>query len=58
MGFTIEAMRMPLEALGYEIVDELPVLRLFDRGIIADHQEIMDRARNAGIKLAAAISDQ
>ncbi|ACS78685.1 flavodoxin family protein [Maridesulfovibrio salexigens] len=58
MGFTIEAMRMPLEALGYEIVAELPVLRLFDRGIIADHQEIMDRARNAGIKLAAAISDQ
>ncbi|NDV23171.1 flavodoxin family protein [Desulfovibrio sp. JC022] len=58
MGFTIEAMRLPLEALGYEIVEELPVLRLFDRGIIAEHQEIMERAQNAGIKLAKAISDQ
>ncbi|NDV26635.1 flavodoxin family protein [Desulfovibrio sp. JC010] len=58
MGFTIEAMRMPLEALGYEIVEELPVLRLFDRGIIVEHQEIIDRATNAGIKLAKAISGQ
>ncbi len=55
MGFTIEAMRMPLEALGYEIVTELPVLRLFDKGIIAEHQEIIDRAHSAGRKLAEAI---
>lgn len=58
MGFTVEAMRMPLEALGYEIVEELPVLRLFDRGIIAEHQEIMDRAHKAGLQLAQAISNQ
>ncbi|WP_419780948.1 flavodoxin family protein [Maridesulfovibrio sp.] len=58
MGFTIEAMRMPLEALGYEIVEELPVLRLFDRGIIAEHQELIERAQNAGLKLAKAISGQ
>jgi multimeric flavodoxin WrbA len=31
MGFTIEAMRKPLEALGYEIVGELSVFRIFDK---------------------------
>jgi len=25
MGFTLDAMRLPLEALGYEIIGELPV---------------------------------
>jgi multimeric flavodoxin WrbA len=55
MGFALEAMRLPLEALGYEIVAELPVLRLFDRGIIRDHQELLDQARQAGKKLAQAL---
>lgn len=57
MGFTIEAMRMPLEALGYEIVAELPVLRLFDKGIIAEHQEIIDKAKTAGRTLAESIKE-
>lgn len=55
MGFTLEAMRMPLEALGYEIVAEIPVLRLFDRGIIRNHQDIMDQATRAGRDLAEAL---
>lgn len=55
MGFTLEAMRLPLEAHGYEIVAELPVLRLFDRGIIAQHEQYLEQARNAGRDLAAAI---
>jgi multimeric flavodoxin WrbA len=55
MGFALEAMRLPLEALGYEIVAELPVLRLFDRGVIRDHQELLDLARQAGRKLAEAL---
>lgn len=55
MGFTLEAMRLPLEALGYEIVAEMPVLRLFDRGIIKQHQDILDQAHEAGEKLARAL---
>lgn len=55
MGFTLEAMRMPLQALGFEIVAELPVLRLFDKGIIAEHQSIMDEVRQTGTDLARAI---
>ena len=58
MGFTLEAMRMPLEALGYEIVAELPVLRLFDKGIISEHTSILDNARQAGLGLAEAIQQE
>ena len=28
MGFTLEAMRLPLEALGYEVIGELPVFSI------------------------------
>ncbi|BBD06941.1 flavodoxin family protein [Desulfovibrio ferrophilus] len=55
MGFTMDAMRLPLEALGYEIVAELPVLHLFDRGIIAKHQDLIDKATHAGGLLAKAL---
>jgi multimeric flavodoxin WrbA len=56
MGFALEAMRLPLEAHGYEIIEELPVLQLFDRGIIANHPDILERARLAGQKLAEMTS--
>lgn len=55
MGFALQAMRLPLEALGYDIVAELPVLGLFDRGRIAKHQDLLDQARRAGRELAQAI---
>jgi len=53
MGFALEAMRLPLQSLGYEIVAEFPVLRLFDRGIISRHTELLDQARQAGRELTA-----
>ncbi|WP_462325476.1 flavodoxin family protein [Desulfoplanes sp.] len=55
MGFALEAMRLPLEAFGYEIVAEFPVLRLFDRGAISGQEELMASARQAGIDLARAL---
>ena len=55
MGFTLEAMRLPLIALGYEIVAELPVLKLFDRGVITRHEDILDLARDAGERLARSL---
>lgn len=55
MGFTLDAMRLPLEALGYEIVEELAALRLFDRGVIARHENLIGQARAAGRKLADAL---
>ncbi len=55
MGVAMEAMRLPLESLGYEIVAELPVLRLFDRGVIAKHGGLLEQARLAGRELAESL---
>ncbi|MBG0776980.1 MAG: flavodoxin family protein [Desulfovibrionaceae bacterium] len=57
LGITLDAMRLPLEALGYEILAELPVLRLFDRGHIAQHPDILEHAQSLGRQLAAATAE-
>ena len=55
MGFTLEAMRLPLEALGYEITGELGVLRLFDKGSIRNEPETLADASRLGGQLADAL---
>lgn len=55
MGFTIEAMRLPLEALGYEILKEFPVFGIFDRGAVKKDEEIVTKASELGRKLAKSI---
>jgi multimeric flavodoxin WrbA len=57
MGFTLEAMRLPLEALGYEIVGELPVFRIFARAKVKENIEVLHQAKNLGKKLANALKD-
>ena len=56
MGFTLDAMRLPLEALGYEIIGELPVLALFDRGKVKGERDILHKASKLGEGLANALS--
>lgn len=58
MGFTLDAMRLPLQALGYEIIAELPVFSIFDKGKVADYPQILAQAENTGQRLARAISEQ
>lgn len=55
MGFTLDAMRLPLEALGYEIIAEIPILSVFDRGAVIAHEEVLTHVEDAGRALAAAI---
>jgi len=55
MGFTLDAMRLPLIAHGFEIVTELPVLGLFDRGIVSKNEDILQQAHLAGQQLANAL---
>ena len=55
MGFTLEAMRLPLEALGYEIVAELPAIGFFDRGKVKEEEALLARARQCGADLADAL---
>ncbi len=55
MGFTLDAMRLALEALGYEIVGELPVFSIFDRAKVKENNEIMIRAMKLGSALAQSL---
>ena len=55
MGFTLKAMRLPLEALGYEVVGEFAVFGLFDRGIVIKKEEILVKASILGRDLAKSI---
>ncbi len=55
MGFTLEAMRLPLEALGYEVVGELPVFRVFHRGKVKDDPEALAKAGQLGARLGEVL---
>jgi hypothetical protein len=55
MGFTMEAMRRPLQALGYDIVGELPVYGVFGRGKIKKQDEVINRAIELGKNLAESL---
>ncbi|MEN8198471.1 MAG: flavodoxin family protein [Thermodesulfobacteriota bacterium] len=56
MGFTLDAMRLPLEALGYEVIEELPVLGVFARGKVKERKRILAQASDLGMLLAQAVS--
>ena len=55
MGFTVEAMRLPLEALGYEVVGVLSVFRVFERGKVKEDNTSLIRAEQLGSDLAEAL---
>ena len=57
MGFTLEAMKKPLEALGYEVVGELPVFKTFDKSRVKNDTKSIDSAFRFGQKLAKHISE-
>lgn len=55
MGFTIEAMKKPIEALGYEVIGELSVFRIFDKAKVKQDQDAIEKAHDLGIKLAQSL---
>jgi multimeric flavodoxin WrbA len=55
MGFTIEAMKKPLEALGYEIIGELTVFKIFDKAKVKQDDRAMNKAYQLGQKLAISL---
>jgi multimeric flavodoxin WrbA len=56
MDLTLQAMRLCAEALGYEVISELPVLGVFGKGEIKRHPEELDKAEALGKLLAQSIS--
>jgi multimeric flavodoxin WrbA len=55
MGFTLEAMKQPIKALGYEIVGELTVFKVFDKAKVKQDEQAMHDAYQLGQKLALAL---
>lgn len=55
MGFTLDAMRLPLEALGYEVVGQLPIFRIFDKGKVKEDSDSLAKAENLGSTLAQSL---
>ena len=41
MGFALEAMEMPLEALGCTVIEKFPVTGYFDRGAVSKDTDIL-----------------
>ena len=56
LGVTMEALRLPMEALGYRIVGESPVLGMFEAGVVKDFPEVLNRAAELGKVLALALN--
>ncbi len=55
MGFTVDGMRLPLKALGYEIVGVVTAELVFHRGKVAKNSQIMANAYQLGKKLARSL---
>ena len=44
MGFTLEAMRVPIEALGYRIIGEQAIFKIFERGKVKEDAESLEKS--------------
>jgi len=55
MGVALEAMEMPFDALGYEVMEKLPVMGHFDRGAVSKDTEALRKAFEAGKKMALSL---
>jgi multimeric flavodoxin WrbA len=55
MDLTLETLRRSIEALGYEIIGELPVLGVFHKGRIRQYPQILEQAYGLGRQLASRL---
>lgn len=58
MGYTLEAMKLPLEALGYEIVGELSVFKIFDKAKVKHDDHALRKSQELGGRLAQALESE
>ena len=57
MGFTMDGMRLPLEALGFELVDRVSALGHFHKGKVAEDPRTLQACFKAGQMLGKALKD-
>ncbi len=51
MGWALEAMQKPMEALGFESIGVLPVFSAFEKGAVKIQEETMEKAYQLGVDL-------
>jgi multimeric flavodoxin WrbA len=51
LGIAMEALRLPIRALGYGIEGEISVKGVFEAGVVANRPELLVRAREMGEEL-------
>ncbi len=57
MNLALKAMRLPLEALGYEIIAELSVTGVFKKGKVLQYPESLNSAESLGKRLGNIVKD-
>jgi len=55
MDLTLETIRRNIEALGYEVTDELPVLGIFHKGRVREYPQVLEQAEALGRRLATLL---
>lgn len=55
MDLTLATLRLSVKALGYEILDELPVLGIFQKGKVNEHPSILEKAEMLGDMLGKSL---
>jgi len=55
MDLTLETIRRNIEALGYEVTDELPVLGIFHKGRVREYPQVLEQAEALGRRLASLL---
>lgn len=55
MDLTLETMRRSIKALGHEVIGELPVLGIFQKGKVKEYPKILEQAENLGRQLASLL---
>jgi multimeric flavodoxin WrbA len=56
MDLTLKAMSLPIAALGYEVIAEMPVLGIFHKGKVKKYPQELERAEHLGRLLAKSIT--
>lgn len=56
MGFTLEAMRAPIEALGYQVIGEQAIFKVFNKGKVKEDTKSLEKAFILGKDLAKSLN--
>nr|WP_274380971.1 flavodoxin family protein [Desulforadius tongensis] len=55
LGVVLEAMRLPLQALGYQVIDEFAAPGFFEKAAVLKDEQLLNNAYEAGARLARSL---